>query len=408
MYTTLYTTREVQRYMSQKYLPAIRPKEIAPMPIKEVRETAELLMMSGCFKDTASVAQACVKIIAGHEYGFAPFISMNGIHIIQGKPVLSSNLVGAAVKRYCEGRKYDFRVIEKTEKLCRLEVIEWGEPVGIQDFSWEDAVRAGVADKDIWKKYPRAMLFARCLTEAARTYCSDVFGGPVYSPEDFDHTVDQDGNLLDEKGKIVIAEQQPEPANGQEPPEAPAPKQTRRAPKSPTPAQSAAQSPPASDSQANVTDAEVVATGSADSPKSQPQSATGAEQSSLTSVDAPSSQTGAATAASVTSNQQETTGSPVATAEAPTSPPAAAVDLKELQAQIKTALRKRDYLDKQAGYICMTLFNVIAENVQRELPARFKEIIEWIENNPNPFPGKEIHIKFDSTDTYDIYEGAPQ
>jgi hypothetical protein len=41
----------------------------------------------------------CVKVLAGRELGFGPFASVNGIHVIKGKPgIVSANLMAAAVK----------------------------------------------------------------------------------------------------------------------------------------------------------------------------------------------------------------------------------------------------------------------------------------------------------------------
>ena len=51
------------------------------------------LYKSGYFKDVQSEAQAIVKVMAGSELGLPPFASMTGIHIIQGKPVLGSNVI---------------------------------------------------------------------------------------------------------------------------------------------------------------------------------------------------------------------------------------------------------------------------------------------------------------------------
>jgi hypothetical protein len=52
----------------------------------------------------------------------------------------------------------------------------------------EQAKRAGLATKDVWKQYPRAMLRARVVSEGIRTIFPGVLGG-LYTPEevqDFD------------------------------------------------------------------------------------------------------------------------------------------------------------------------------------------------------------------------------
>jgi hypothetical protein len=37
-----------------------------------------------------------------------------------------------------------------------------------------------------WGKYPRSMLFARAVTDGARTFAPDVFGGAVYGEGELD------------------------------------------------------------------------------------------------------------------------------------------------------------------------------------------------------------------------------
>ena len=59
----------------------------------------KMIAQSGYFSDAKEAAQAIVKVLAGQELGFGPVASMVGIHIIQGKPAISANLMAAAVIR---------------------------------------------------------------------------------------------------------------------------------------------------------------------------------------------------------------------------------------------------------------------------------------------------------------------
>jgi hypothetical protein len=120
--------------------------------------------------------------MAGMEAGFSPFASATGVHIIEGKPAFSSNLLAQAVRRH---PVYDYRVIENTATVCRIQFTANGQPLGMSDFTMEMAKRAGLATKAIWQKYPEAMLFSRALTAGMRTHCPDALGGhPAYTPEE--------------------------------------------------------------------------------------------------------------------------------------------------------------------------------------------------------------------------------
>jgi hypothetical protein len=163
------------------------------MPLNEI---AHHLVRSGFFRDAASVSQGVVKVMYGRELGVGPVTSMMGIHIVEGKPALSSNLVGARIK---SSEKYDYRVRERTDQLCRLEFFERiggkMESLGFAEFSIEDARRAKLAEKGVWKSYPKSMLFSRAMTDGARTHCPDVFGGltPYTAEELGSDTVDEYG-----------------------------------------------------------------------------------------------------------------------------------------------------------------------------------------------------------------------
>jgi hypothetical protein len=61
-----------------------------------------------------------------------------------------------------------------------------GQTIGVSSFTMEDAKRAGLSGGDNWKKYPRNMLFARAMSNGAKWYCPDVFGGPVYTPDELE------------------------------------------------------------------------------------------------------------------------------------------------------------------------------------------------------------------------------
>lgn len=164
------------------------------LTLAETVSLAETFVRSGFFKDSRDAAQAVVKIMAGRELGFAPMASMTGIHVVDGKVTLSANLMAAAIKR---SGKYNYRVTEHTADVCKITFFENGEPVGESSFSMADATAAGVINKQVWKAYGRNMMFARALSNGARWYCPDVFGGPLYTPEELGAEVNGEGEVVD-------------------------------------------------------------------------------------------------------------------------------------------------------------------------------------------------------------------
>lgn len=151
--------------------------------IDDVTKVGTVLVQSGFFKDAKSAAQAVVKVLAGRELGIGPVRSMNDIYVIEGKTTLSAPLIGSLIKA---SKRYDYRVKEHTDKICTIEFFQGGTSIGESSFTMADATTAGLAGKGTWKQYPRNMLFSRALSNGARWYCPDVFGGSIYTPDEFD------------------------------------------------------------------------------------------------------------------------------------------------------------------------------------------------------------------------------
>lgn len=166
----------------------------------DVFRVGELLAKSGYFADIKDMSQAVAKILAGREMGFGAIASLTGVYIQNGRPCYSANMIAAAVKK---SRRYDYRVKKLDAHICELEFFEGGKSVGVSSFSVQDATTAGLTtgkNAHSWKNYPRNMLFARALTNGARFYCPDTFGGiPIYTPEELNVVVDgETGEVLHE------------------------------------------------------------------------------------------------------------------------------------------------------------------------------------------------------------------
>lgn len=171
-----------------------------------VMDVGNVLARSGYFKDARDASQAVVKVLYGQEIGIGPVSAMMGVHIIEGKPAPSANLIAARIKG--SGR-YDYRVREHSADLCRIEFFELArtgqrESLGFVEWSMEDARRANLGGRGPWKTYPRAMLFARAISEGARVHCPEIFGGaPVYTPEELGAEVDAEGNAIVQDAVVI-------------------------------------------------------------------------------------------------------------------------------------------------------------------------------------------------------------
>ena len=142
---------------------------------------AKIFRASGLFPDIQSEAAAAAKLIVGRGLGLSDYDCMAGLHLVSGKVVLAANLMAAAIKR---AGRYDYRA-ECTDERCDITFLQvdggkWVK-IGTTTFTMADAKRAGLDGGQNWRKHPRAMLFARCISMGYRQHCPDALGGaPVY------------------------------------------------------------------------------------------------------------------------------------------------------------------------------------------------------------------------------------
>lgn len=142
-------------------------------------------------------AEALAAILAGQELGLGPMASLRSIHVIDGRPTMAAELQLAMV------RKAGHRVVpqETTAERCVLRgwrredpddlyhEVEWT----IQDARSIVVSRDGktLADKDSWKNYPRAMLWARAVTTLVTQWFPEVTLGISYTPDELDPSIEQ-------------------------------------------------------------------------------------------------------------------------------------------------------------------------------------------------------------------------
>ena len=165
--------------------------------------------------------QVITIIQHGKELGLTPHTALNNINVIQGRPTLSSTIIGSLLKK--RGIEWvwdeDFNPIlneDKTpettpsgDKNRRTTIhFYWQSTVTnrVMDtafsVTWAQMDIAGYTSKDNWKKYPKEMLRARCLAYACRALFPEVLSG-FYSdleindviPNSTEVTVTEEGDL---------------------------------------------------------------------------------------------------------------------------------------------------------------------------------------------------------------------
>lgn len=150
---------------------------IVPKSFGEIMSMADVLSKSSLLPKAlhGKIPEVAMMIQTGLELGLAPTTALRTIHVIEGKPVLSADLMVGLVRSrgVCEY----FVLVEETAASVTYETKRIGEAP--QRFTWshEDTKTAGLNNKDNWRLYPRQLRRARCKSILARDVYPDVLAG---------------------------------------------------------------------------------------------------------------------------------------------------------------------------------------------------------------------------------------
>lgn len=180
---------------------------VAVIGVNDIERMALSIAKSRLF-GMKTVEEAAALMLIAQSEGRHPASAAQDYHIIQGRPALKADAMLArflSAGGKVEWHKYEPTIVDAT----------FSHPQGGSvRFAWtlEDAKRIGLATKDNWRNYPRAMLRARVISEGIRTVFPGVAVG-MYTPEEV-HDFDAP--------RTVSASDPPPPAWEPPVPEAPA------------------------------------------------------------------------------------------------------------------------------------------------------------------------------------------
>lgn len=140
-------------------------------------------------------------IVAGTEMGIPPLTALREFHNIQGKWEISGTLMlGLAINRGAIPQWEETSAERAVLLLRRFGVTHRHE------FSMQDAHRAGLTKRQVWKQYPAAMLRARCASAAVRCFCPDAVLGGVYVHGEVSGETEREEEMAEEMSKDMAEE----------------------------------------------------------------------------------------------------------------------------------------------------------------------------------------------------------
>jgi len=148
------------------------------VPFSEVQAMAEVAAGSKMFGFKNPQEAMAIMLLCQAE-NLHPAVAMRDYHVIQGRPALKADAMLARFQQAGGSVQWKDYTDEKVTGI-------FSHPAGgTLEVSWTlaKAKAIGIASKDNWKNYPRAMLRARVASEGIRSvYPGCVVG--VYTPEE--------------------------------------------------------------------------------------------------------------------------------------------------------------------------------------------------------------------------------
>jgi 5'-3' exonuclease len=168
--------------------PAEWNKHLEPRSMGEAVKLAKYMHESRLFSAYGTPQAVLSTLIAGRELGLQSMAALRAIHIIDGKPTLSADLIQALVIR--SGKAEHFRCTERSAQKCTFVTKRQGEPEFTMTITLDEMRKAwpkdqAAWDKSGWGKNPADMLVARVRAKLARLVYPDVVHG-IYSPDEIE------------------------------------------------------------------------------------------------------------------------------------------------------------------------------------------------------------------------------
>ena len=157
--------------------------EIAIRNVDDLKTLAKTMGVSALLPNTlrGKPADVFVTILYGHELGLTPMASVQGIYVVNGRPMLSAQTWLALLRR--AGHKA--LVKEHDDEHCTvwLQRGDTGEE-HTSTYTFAEAERAGLTKKDVWNAHRKNMLLARAVANGCRFLAPEIALGALAEGEE--------------------------------------------------------------------------------------------------------------------------------------------------------------------------------------------------------------------------------
>lgn len=167
---------------------------------------------------------ACV--MTGRALGLDDMSSLRLIHVVNGRPTFSAELMVQIVRRH--GHSISGSVKDGVATVIGKRADTGDEMTS--EWTLAMAQRAGLANKQVWKAYPEAMLWARAVSQLCRMLFADCFAGGTYTPEEAPDAefVELEGSAGEPQAEETTAMHEPTESTASSPADSPSAAQIKK------------------------------------------------------------------------------------------------------------------------------------------------------------------------------------
>lgn len=123
-------------------------------------------------------------MLSAQDLGISPMKALNGgFYVVNGKVCMSTAMMTDRIRK----AGHSIKIVEMSRDKCVIIGVRKDNNDSLKfDYTWEDATLAGLTNSPTWKKFPKIMLYNRCMSSVARILFSDVVGNSYSEEERFD------------------------------------------------------------------------------------------------------------------------------------------------------------------------------------------------------------------------------
>lgn len=175
------------------------------IPFEQLEAMASYIVRSKLF-GAKDESQAMSLMLIAQAEGCHPMTAVQDFDVVQGRPARKTHSILARFQ--AAGGSVEWKEITP-QRACGVFSHKLGGSLEVE-WTFEQAKKIGLTNKDNWKNYPKAMLRARCIAEGVRAVFPGAIGGMMSVEEAQDiepHTEKELNAKPGRQNAAAIAEQ---------------------------------------------------------------------------------------------------------------------------------------------------------------------------------------------------------